>query len=99
MKPGSILVHCGSGAVVDEAAMLDALRSGHLAGAALDTYTYEPLRPQDPLVVAVQDPALNLILTPHTAAGGFTAGGRGRTQDYDNILALLGGRTLQYQLA
>ncbi len=99
MKPGSLLVHCGSGAVVDEAAMLVALRSGHLAGAALDTYTYEPLRPQDPLVVAVQDPALNLILTPHTAAGGFTAGGRGRTQDYDNILALLGGRTLQYQLA
>ena len=77
MQPGSILVHCGSGAVVDEAAMLDALRSGHLAGAALDTYTYEPLRPQDPLVVAVQDPALNLILTPHTAAGGVTAGGVG----------------------
>ncbi len=99
MKPGSIFVHCGSGAVVDEAAMLTALRSGHLAGAALDTYTYEPLRAGDPLVDAVQNPALNLILTPHTAAGGVTAGGHGRTQDYDNILALLAGRALKYQIA
>ena len=99
MKSGSLFAHCGSGATVDEAAMLAALRAGHLAGAALDTYTYEPLRPDDPLVAAVQDPALNLILTPHTAAGGVTAGGSGRTQDYDNILALLEGRALQYQIA
>ena len=99
MKPGAIFVHCGSGATVDEAAMLAALRSGHLAGAALDTYTYEPLRAGDPLVDAVQDPALNLILTPHTAAGGVTAGGHGRTQDYDNLLALLAGRALQDRIA
>lgn len=99
MKPGSLFVHCGSGATVDEAALLDALRSGHLAGAALDTYTYEPLRSDNPLVQAVQDPMLNLILTPHIAAGGFTAGGHSRTQDYDNILALLHGRPLKYRIA
>ncbi len=99
MQPGAIFVHCGSGAVVDQPALLDALRAGHLAGAALDTYTYEPLRAGDPLVDAVQDPALNLILTPHTAAGGFTAGGRGREVDYDNILALLAGQPLAYQIA
>jgi phosphoglycerate dehydrogenase-like enzyme len=99
MKPGSIFVHCGSGATVDEAALLDALRTGHLAGAALDTYTYEPLRPDNPLVQAVQEPMLNLILTPHIAAGGVTAGGHGRVQDYDNILALLEGRALRYQIA
>lgn len=99
MKPGGYLVHCGSGAVIDEAAMLASLRSGHLAGAALDTYTYEPLRVGDPLVDAVQDPALNLVLTPHIAAGGFTAGGRGRSQEYDNILAILSGHELHYRLA
>lgn len=98
MKPGSLFVHCGSGATVDEAALLDALRSGHLAGAALDTYTYEPLRPEDPLVQAVRDPMLNLILTPHIAAGGFTAGGHSRSQDYDNILALLQGRALKHRV-
>ena len=45
MKRGAIFAHCGAGAIVDETALLDALRSGHLAGAALDGYTYEPLRP------------------------------------------------------
>jgi len=99
MKPGAIFVHCGSGAVIDQPALLAALRAGHLAGAALDTYTYEPLRAGDPLVDAVQDPALNLILTPHTAAGGVTASGRGRAADYDNILALLAGQALEYQIA
>ncbi len=98
MKPGSLFVHCGSGATVDEAALLDALRSGHLAGAALDTYTYEPLRPDDPLVQAVRDPMLNLILTPHIAAGGFTAGGHSRSQDYYNVLALLQGRALKHRV-
>lgn len=98
MKPGSLFVHCGSGATVDEAALLEALRSGHLAGAALDTYTYEPLRPDDPLVQAVRDPMLNLILTPHIAAGGFTAGGHSRSQDYDNVLALLQGRALKHRV-
>ena len=98
MKPGAYLVHCGSGAIIDEPAMLAALRAGHLAGAALDTYTYEPLREGDPLVEMGRDPMANLILTPHTAAGGVTAGGGGRSQDYDNILALLDGRPLRFQL-
>jgi phosphoglycerate dehydrogenase-like enzyme len=99
MKQGSYLVHCGSGAVVDEGALLDALRAGHLTGAALDTYTYEPLRPDDPLVAAARDPMSNLILTPHVAGGGVTAGSRGRGQDYDNIMAVLHGQPLQYQIA
>lgn len=98
MKPGSLLVHCGSGAVIDEAALLASLRSGHLAGAALDTYTYEPLRAGDPLVAAAREPMLNLILTPHIAAGGVTTGGRGRSEEYDNILAVLAGKPLRYRL-
>jgi phosphoglycerate dehydrogenase-like enzyme len=99
MKRGSYLVHCGSGAVVDEPAMISALRSGHLAGAALDTYTYEPLRPDDPLLEPARDPMSNLILTPHVAAGGITAERRARIQNYDNILAMLSGQPLQYQIA
>jgi phosphoglycerate dehydrogenase-like enzyme len=99
MKKGAYLAHCGSGAVVEEAALIAALRAGHLAGAALDTYTYEPLRPDDPLVEAARESISNLILTPHVAGGGVTAGGRGRAQDYDNILAMLNGEPLQYQIA
>jgi phosphoglycerate dehydrogenase-like enzyme len=99
MRPGSYFVHCGSGATIDEGALIDALRAGHLGGAALDTYTYEPLRPDDPLLALAHDPVCNLILTPHVAAGGITADGRGRTQDYDNIMALLQGRPLQHRIA
>ena len=99
MKRGAYLVHCGSGAVVEEGALIAALRAGHLAGAALDTYTYEPLRPDDPLVELARDPTSNLILTPHVAGGGVTAGARGRVEDYDNIMAMLNGETLQHRVA
>lgn len=99
MRRGAYLVHCGSGAVVEEAALVAALRAGHLAGAALDTYTYEPLRPEDPLVAMARDPTSNLILTPHIAGGGVSIGARGRLQDYDNIVAVLKGQPLQHQVA
>ncbi len=99
MKRGAYVVHCGSGAVVEEGALLAALRNGHLAGAALDTYTYEPLRPNDPLVELARDPTSNLILTPHVAGGGVTPGARGRVEDYDNIMAMLNGETLQHRVA
>ena len=84
---------------MDEVSLTAALRAGHLAGAALDTYTYEPLRPDDPLVELARDPMSNLILTPHVAGGGVTIGARGRVQDYDNIMALLNGEPLQHQVA
>jgi lactate dehydrogenase-like 2-hydroxyacid dehydrogenase len=62
MRPGSLFVNTARGRLVDEAALVDALASGHLGGAALDVYWYEPLPPDNPLLYAS-----NLILTPHTA--------------------------------
>jgi len=99
LKPGALFVHCGAGAVVDEAALLEALRSGHVAGAALDTYTYEPIRPDDPLLALARDPLQNLILTPHTAAGASAAERNARADDYTNLRALFAGQALQYRLA
>ncbi|WP_342358493.1 hydroxyacid dehydrogenase [Terrarubrum flagellatum] len=64
MKPGSILINAARGGVVDEAAVVAALRSGHLGGAALDVFAEEPLTAEK---AKLFDGAPNLILTPHIA--------------------------------
>lgn len=66
MKPGARLIHISRGGVVDEAALAAALRAGHLAGAAVDCFVREPLRPDH---VFFDTP--NLIITPHMS-GVFT---------------------------
>ena len=98
MKRGSIFVHAGAGGVVDELALIDALRSSRLAGAALDTYTYEPMRPDDPLLALARDPLQNLVLTPSIAAGTLSVPGHPRAGDYENIVAILTGQPLTNRL-
>jgi len=50
MKTGAALVSCGSGSVIDEAALAAAIRSGKLSGAALDTFEWEPIKADNPLI-------------------------------------------------
>jgi D-3-phosphoglycerate dehydrogenase len=61
-KQGAVLVNTARGELVHEAALIDALRSGHLAGAALDTYAVEPLPRTSPLRTMP-----NVLLSPHVA--------------------------------
>ncbi len=63
MKPGSRLINVSRGTVVDDAALIRALKTGHLAGAALDVTEIEPLPPESPLWHTP-----NLFITPHTSA-------------------------------
>lgn len=99
MKPGACIVSCGSGSVIDEAALADAIRRGHLSGAALDTYEWEPLRPDNPLLPLALRPEANVLLTPHTAAGTGTPGKPGRSADYENVRRILQGEPLLYRVA
>jgi D-3-phosphoglycerate dehydrogenase len=62
MRPGAILVNTARGALVDEVAMIDALRSGHLRHAALDVYEVEPLPIGHPLTTLQ-----NVTLSAHSA--------------------------------
>ncbi len=74
MKPGAILINAARGGIVDEPALAEALRSGHLGGAALDVFTQEPL---DAAIGGVFAGVPNLILTPHIA--GITEESNQRT--------------------
>lgn len=94
MKPGSIFVSCGGSGVVDEDALAEALRSGHLYGAAVDTFTFEPIAPDDPLLTIARDRRANVLLTPHTAAGTVAAASDERYGDYTNLMRVLHGEPL-----
>lgn len=91
MKPGACLVNTSRGEVVDQAALIDALRAGRLAGAALDTYEDEPLPADSPLRRLD-----NVVLSPHVAGQTQAALVRVATAAATSILEELAGRRPRY---
>lgn len=66
MKKGAFLINTGRGPLIDELALVDALKTGHLGGAALDVMVKEPPEKDNPLILAAKMMP-NLIITPHIA--------------------------------
>jgi D-3-phosphoglycerate dehydrogenase len=88
MKRSAYLLNTARGALVDTAALADALRAGQIAGAGLDVFTEEPL----PLERNAFLDLPNVVLTPHIGAVTREANARSRAMPVDNIIAFLEGR-------
>ncbi|MER8002560.1 hydroxyacid dehydrogenase [Streptomyces sp. NPDC095613] len=84
LPEGAVVVNTSRGGVIDESALLDAIRRGHLAGAGLDVTAVEPLPPDHPLR---DEPSV--VITPHTGAQTAEALRRMATEAADHIVAAL----------
>ena len=86
MRPSAVLVNVSRGAVIDTPALIDALRSEKIAGAALDVFDVQPLPPDDALFGCP-----NLLLTPHTAGITATSGRTMAVGSAEEMLRILRG--------
>lgn len=86
MQPGTILVNTGRGQLVDRDALLDALAAGRIAGAGLDVFHDEPVRPDDPLLGLA-----TTVLSPHIAGQTAEVRRDGLVRAVENIANFLNG--------
>jgi D-2-hydroxyacid dehydrogenase (NADP+) len=89
MKPDAYIINVGRGPLIDEAALLHALQTRRIAGAALDVFVEEPLSPESPFWSLS-----NVLITPHTAAVTERLWDRHYELIADNLRRLLAGQPL-----
>ncbi|MGC8666752.1 MAG: phosphoglycerate dehydrogenase [Chthonomonadales bacterium] len=87
MKPGVRIINCARGGLIDENALADAIRSGRVAGAALDVFAKEPIAPDNPLLTLPQN-----VLTPHLGASTAEAQENVAIDIAEQIADVLAGR-------
>src|SRR4051812_34248243 len=86
MKRGAVLINMSRGKIVDEAALVDALRAGHLSGAGLDVFENEP--EVHPALTDME----NVVLTPHHGGGTRESRIASRRLAAENVALVLQGR-------
>ena len=90
LKPGAYLINIARGAVLDEPALIEALRSGHLSGAALDVFEEEPLPESSPFWEME-----NVLVSPHSASTSDRENERLTDLFCDNLRRFLNGQPLR----
>jgi D-3-phosphoglycerate dehydrogenase / 2-oxoglutarate reductase len=91
MKPSAYLINTARGGAIDEAALIDALRAGQIAGAGLDVFEVEPPELDNPLLNMP-----NVIATPHALPRTEEAYARCAAMTQENIIAVIEGRMPSY---
>ncbi|WP_332403096.1 D-2-hydroxyacid dehydrogenase [Vibrio metschnikovii] len=91
MKPNALVINTGRGGLIDEVALVDALKQRRIAGAGVDVFTQEPADMGNPLIANMDLP--NLLLTPHVAWGSDSAIQRLVTILIANIEAFIAGKS------
>lgn len=86
MKPSAVVINTSRGPVVDEAALIDALRQGRIAGAGLDVFEREPVDPANPLLAMD-----NVVVTPHSAGTTWDTWFRRAEFAYQNMTRVWNG--------
>jgi phosphoglycerate dehydrogenase-like enzyme len=94
MKEDAYLVNICRGGVVDEDALIDALESKNIAGAALDVFTFEPLPEESPLCELD-----NVLLTPHIGGGTGTSRALELREALEEVVRILSGEAPQIDLS
>ncbi|MBT5432443.1 MAG: NAD(P)-dependent oxidoreductase [Alphaproteobacteria bacterium] len=83
MKPGAIVLNVGRGGLIDEPALIEALRAGRIAGAGLDVTQQEPVEPDNPLLAMP-----NVVVTPHGLCLSDRCFGDAIGEALDSVLAV-----------
>ena len=90
MKPSAVLINTSRGAIVDEAALIKALETKIVAGAGLDVFEQEPVKPDNPLLKMD-----NVVLTPHVSAGTVDALRQKMRSVFANLQRFAEGKPIQ----
>src|SRR4029079_3174327 len=91
MKPGAYFINVARGPIVDETALIDSLRAGRIAGAALDVFEKEPVAPDNPLLAMD-----NVIVTPHSLCWTDECFHNMAATGLSSIVDALGGRRPEF---